>query len=461
VTTTFPLSTPSALGIAAGGVEALLDALDAAPDVETHSLLLLRHGRVAAQGWWAPYEPERVHLLYSLSKSFTAAAVGLAVAEGLIDLDMPVVDYFPEFEADITDERSRRILVRHVLAMASGHHDETIERAHALDPENLVRGFLLLPPDSEPGTVFAYNQPCTYALGAIVRRVTGASMLDYLRPRLLDPLGIEQAAWVTDGSGGELGFSGLHATTESVAKLGQLYLQKGEWEGRRILSQAWVEEATRAHIANPQWENPDWQQGYGFQFWMARHGYRGDGAYGQFCVILPEQDIVLAMTGQSIDMQAVLDAAWEHLLPAIDAPTDTDADEALARRLATAVLPAVEGEPLGELSPAVFAPSAGAPETLASLRQVRVERRGADRPATLVLVDGEDVLEAQIGAGSWTVTGPLAVSAARVGGAIAVDVAFIETPHRLHLLLAEGESTFTSRWESEPLGATMFQLRKP
>jgi hypothetical protein len=433
VTSSFPLSSPSALGIAGGGISAFLDALDEAADVEPHSLMLLRHGSIAAQAWWAPYEPERVHLLYSLSKSFTAAAVGLAVAEGLIDLDMPVVDYFPEFEADITDERSRRILVRHVLAMASGHHDETIERAHALDPENLVRGFLLLPPDSEPGTVFAYNQPCTYALGAIVRRVTGASMLDYLRPRLLDPLGIEQAAWVTDGSGGELGFSGLHATTESVAKLGPLYLQ----------------------------ENPDWQQGYGFQFWMARHGYRGDGAYGQFCVILPEQDIVLAMTGQSIDMQAVLDAAWEHLLPAIDAPTDTDADEALARRLATAVLPAVEGEPLGELSPAVFAPSAGAPETLASLRQVRVERRGADRPATLVLVDGEDVLEAQIGAGSWTVTGPLAVSAARVGGAIAVDVAFIETPHRLHLLLAEGESTFTSRWESEPLGATMFQLRKP
>ncbi|ARC58478.1 6-aminohexanoate-dimer hydrolase [Frondihabitans sp. 762G35] len=461
MTTTFPLSTPSALGIAAGGVTAFLDALDAAPDVEPHSLLLLRHGRVAAQGWWAPYEPERVHLLYSLSKSFTAAAVGLAVEEGLIDLDAPVVSYFPEFEADITDERSRRILVRHVLAMASGHADETIERAQALDPENLVRGFLLLRPDEEPGTVFAYNQPCTYSLGAIVRKVTGGSLLDYLRPRLLDPLGIEQAAWVTDASGGELGYSGLHATTESIAKLGQLYLQRGVWEGERILTEAWVEEATRKHIDNPQWENPDWQQGYGFQFWMARHGFRGDGAYGQFCVVLPEHDVVLAITSQSIDMQAVLDAAWEHLLPAIDAPTDADADDALARRLASAALSPVEGEPLGDLDAQTFAKASGAPVGFATFREVRVERGSGDAPATLVLVDGDDVLEAEIGAGAWSVTGPLAVSAARAGTSVAIDVAFIETPHRLHLLLDPAASTFEPRWETEPLHATLHDLRKP
>ncbi len=175
-----------------------------------------------------------------------------------------------------------------------------------------MRGFLLTPPDEEPGSVFAYNQPCTYTLAAIVRRASGESLVDYLRPRLLDPLGIDDLAWKRDDTGAELGFSGAYAPTAAVAAPRQLYLQRGVWEGRRILDEDWVDAATSTQVANPDEENADWRQGYGFQFWMARHGFRGDGAYGQFCVVLPEQDVVLALTGQSLDMQAVLDAAWQH-----------------------------------------------------------------------------------------------------------------------------------------------------
>ncbi|WP_022905165.1 serine hydrolase, partial [Curtobacterium sp. B8] len=296
MTTTFPRSSPPALGIDARGVAAFLDALESTPDVEAHSFVLLRHGQVAAEGTWDPYRAESVHLLYSLSKSFTAAGVGIAVREGLVDLDATVLSYFPELDAEVTDERSRRIRVRHVLAMASGHREETLERARAIDPTNIVRGFLLLRPDEEPGSVFAYNQPCTYTLAEIVRRVSGGSLVDWLRPRLLDPLGIEDLAWKRDEQGNELGFSGCYAPVEAVAKLGQLYLQRGVWDGQRILDEDWVDAATRAQVENPQEENPDWSQGYGFQFWMARHGFRGDGAYGQFCVVLPEQDVLLALT---------------------------------------------------------------------------------------------------------------------------------------------------------------------
>ncbi len=307
--------------------------------MEPHSLMLLRDGHVIAEGWWAPYSAERVHLLYSLSKSFTSSAVGLAVHEGLLSLDDTVLSHFPELEEEITDPRSRRMLVRHVLAMASGHREETLQRALDIDPVDLVRGFLLLPPDEEPGTVFAYNQPCTYTVARIVQRVTGQSLTEYLRPRLLEPLGIDDVGWIRDDSGYELGFSGLHATTEAIAALGQLYLQNGEWDGHQVLPSDWVELATRSHVSNGSNPASDWEQGYGFQFWMARHGYRGDGAFGQFCVVLPEHNIVLAMTGQSEDMQGILDLAWEHLLPAIGAHGDgagsVEADTALATQLAS------------------------------------------------------------------------------------------------------------------------------
>ncbi|WP_219815343.1 serine hydrolase [Rathayibacter sp. AY1B5] len=261
-----PRSTPSARSVDAEGVLAFVEAVEAAPGVELHGLMIVQGGDVVAEGWWAPYSAERLHLFYSLSKSFTSTAVGLAVAEGLVDLDATVLSYFPELDAEVTDPRSRAIRVRHVLAMASGHSAETIDRAEALDPVDLVRGFLLLPPEQEPGSVFAYNQPCTFAAAAIVQRVSGQSLTDYLRPRLLDPLGIGDVAWQRDDSGRELGYSGLHATTEAAAALGLLYLQEGRWGDRRILSPEWVAEATRAHVPTHEDGGPDWQQCYGFQF---------------------------------------------------------------------------------------------------------------------------------------------------------------------------------------------------
>src|SRR5687768_2953837 len=159
-----PRSTPTAQSVEARGIAAFIDALETAANIEPHSMILLRGGHVIAEGWWAPYTADRVHLLYSLSKSFTSTAVGLAVDEGLLSLDDTVLSHFPELDSEITDPRTRRLRVRHVLAMASGHREETLDRAIEQDPADLVRGFLLLPPDEEPGTVFAYNQPCTYTL---------------------------------------------------------------------------------------------------------------------------------------------------------------------------------------------------------------------------------------------------------------------------------------------------------
>ncbi|QZQ53967.1 beta-lactamase family protein [Curtobacterium sp. TC1] len=443
-TKTFPRTTPSALDIDARGVLAFVDALESTAGVEPHSLMLLRHGQVVAQGWWQPYAADRVHLLYSLSKSFTAAAVGIAVREGLIDLDATALSYFPELDAEITDERSRRIRVRHLLAMASGHREEALDRARAADPTNTVRGFLLTPPDEEPGSVFAYNQPCTYTLASIVRRVSGGPLVEYLRPRLLDPLGIDDLAWRRDETGAELGFSGCYAPTSAIAALGQLYLQRGVWDGERILDEDWVAAATRTQVENPGEENPDWSQGYGFQFWMARHGFRGDGAYGQFCVVLPEQDVVLAITGQSLDMQAVLDAAWQHLLPAVDRPSDTGADSALEARLASLGLPAVRGGSLQGL--------------------VDVGPLAHDDAGWRLTLDVDGgTLSVPVGEGEWLVEGPLAASGALAadGRTVLVDVRFVETPHLAHVRIDRQTGTATTVWETEPLHDGPLTLRRP
>ena len=305
--------------------------------------MVLRHGHVVAEGWWAPYTPERLHLLYSLSKSFTSAALGLAVAEGLVGLDDTVLQHLPQLAGDDVAHDPR---LRHLAAMASGHTWDTWDDVLPADREEPVRAFLRLAPDGEPGTRFAYNQSCTYTIATVLQHVTGATLTEYLRPRLLDPLGIGEVRWNQLPAGRDLGFSGLHGRTEDIARLGLLHLQDGRWGDEQVLAPEWVGEATTPQVSTAGEDKIDWAQGYGFQFWGARHGYRGDGAYGQFCVVLPEHDVVVAVTGASHDMQAVLDAMWEHLLPAFgDVPLDdAAADDALAARLAALELPVVVGD---------------------------------------------------------------------------------------------------------------------
>lgn len=470
-TTPLPPSTPSDEGVDAAGVLAFVDALDADERIEPHSLMLLRHGRVVAQGWWSPFGPDRVHLLYSLSKTFTASALGFAVAEGLVGLDDLVIDHFPEFADEITGPRSRRIRVRHLAAMASGHRQEMADIAVATDPAEPVRGFLLHEPEEEPGTWFTYNQPCTYTIAAIIQRHAGTSLVDYLRPRLLDPLGIGPVGWQEYPPGRNLGYSGLHAATDAIARLGQLYLQDGGWEGRQLLPDGWTATVRQKHVENPNEPEIDWRQGYGFQVWHARHGYRGDGAFGQFCVILPEQDAVLAMTASTEAMQAVLELAWAHLLPALRAGGSADADARLAERLAGLALAPAEGGPqprgdaeawAGRYAPSGPADARPAPTAAELLRDgdgwsVRLEDAGG---TFTVPVPGS----------TWrTVEGtdgapPVAVSGGWAGdGALALDLLLLETPHRLRITLQLEGRRIHAAWRVAPLGSTasLRDLRAP
>jgi len=428
--------------------------------------MVVRHGHVVAEGWWAPYSAERPHLLYSLSKSFTSTAAAFAQAEGLLDLDDTVISHFGEFAADITDPRSRSMRIRHIAAMASGHTQDMISAALARDPAEPVRGFLLNPPEQEPGTVFAYNQPCTYTLASIVQRNAGMPLTGYLRPRLFEPLGIGPVGWHTWPPGREQGFSGLHARTEDIAKLGQLYLQRGRWDEVQLIPERWVAEATSAQVANPAQPNPDWRQGYGFQFWIGRHGYRGDGAFGQFCVILPEHDTVVATTASTPEMQAMLDALWTHLLPGLGATSpDGGAQRELTGRLGALALPACQADPMPADRTAwtgqtlTVAAGTGDGQVQPPVSSVTVAP-GADG-WQITLGEADNSLTVPIGAGAWAVSAPAddhghTIPVAACGGwldasTLRAEVIFLETPHRLNLTCSLAGHRAETSWRYPPL----------
>jgi len=309
-TYTLPRATPESQGVSSAAVLEFIDALDQIDAV--NSVMLLRNGRVITEGWWTPYDAASNHELYSLSKSFTSTAVGFAVTEGRLSLDDEVLKFFPEDAPAEPSANLKAMRVRDLLTMSTGNQDETSSAPDQVS----ARTFLAHPVPHKPGSHFRYNTPATFMLSAIVQKQTGQTVLDYLQPRLFEPLGIRNPVWNTNHQGISLGGYGLRVTTEDIARFGQFYLQKGEWRGRQRLPAAWVDLATSRQMSNGSNPRSDWDQGYGFQFWRCRHGaYRGDGAFGQYCIVFPEQHAVLAITSGLRDMQAVLDLVWDKLLP--------------------------------------------------------------------------------------------------------------------------------------------------
>ncbi len=339
-----PRGVPEAEGVASGDLLRLVDSLDHKID-GMHSVMVVRHGRVILEGWWKPYGPGDKHVLYSLSKSFTSTAVGLAVAEGLLTVDDEVLKFFPEAAPSAPSGNLKAMRVRDLLTMSTGHQDEP-----PVAPDKVsVRSFLAQPVPHLPGTHFKYNTAATFMQSAIVQKLTGRTVLEYLRPRLFAPLGIDHAVWDTNFEGIALGGYGLRVRTEDIAKFGQLYLQKGRWQGRQLVPAVWVEEASARQVSNGSNPQSDWNQGYGFQFWRCRHhAYRGDGAFGQYCVVLPDQDAVVAITSGVKDMQAVLNVLWNELLPAFQskkAKVSREAQAALKSRLDALGVPPAQGGP--------------------------------------------------------------------------------------------------------------------
>lgn len=312
-------------------VDAVLAGDKADDSVLFESLMILKHGKVLYEGWYGDAAPDKPHAMHSVSKSFTATAVGMAVDEGLLKVTDKLVDFFPDNLPEEVSDNLKAVTVHDLLTMNCGH--ETEARFRDSDQE-WVTSFLAHPFVHEPGTWYCYNSLGTYMLSAIVQKLTGEKVLDYLTPRLFEPLHIEIPQWDESPQGINAGGWGLQLKTEDMAKFGQLFLQKGVWNGKRLVSEAWVNEASKYQVPSvPAGTRPDqaaergltpenctFMLGYGYQMWRCPDNtYRADGARGQYIIIVPDSDAVIACTANSANLQAEQNLIYEHLFPALAA----------------------------------------------------------------------------------------------------------------------------------------------
>ncbi|MDR2765470.1 MAG: ChbG/HpnK family deacetylase [Tannerella sp.] len=322
LTKSLPRTAPAAEKVDANGIARYLDAVKKSGQ-DLHSLMVVRNGKVVAEHWLGEHASHKPHVMFSVSKTYTATAIGFAVAEGRLKVSDRVISFFPDKLPEQVSEHLKTLEIRHLLTMSSGHD---VEPKHDGD---WLETFFASPFVHAPGTQFVYNSMATYVLSAIIQRVTGEKLTDYLYPRLFRPLGIAGAVWEDSPQGISIGGWGLHVKTEDMAKLGLFILQKGRWNGEQLLPEAWFDEATTSKIASlpagtkkedlkVKPKDSDWLQGYGYQMWRSRHrSFRADGANGQYILILPEKNAVIVTTAHIGDMQAELNLIWKYLLPAL------------------------------------------------------------------------------------------------------------------------------------------------
>ena len=299
------------------------------PDsIELHSVMVVKHGEVVYEKWFNGYTPERRHQMFSVSKTFTAVGVGMAIEEGKLALTDKVISFFPDLLPDTVSENLAAMTVRDLLTMTCGHNSEPTG-----DPETIkswAQVFLSWPVEHKPGEYYLYNSMGTFMLSAIIQKVTGQKLFDYLTPRLFEPLHIKDATWDENPEGINFGGWGLTIKTEDMAKLGQLFLNEGKWNGKQLVSGEWLKEMGSYKVeSSPSGtpyemretygltkDNNEWVQGYGYQMWMSRHdSFRADGYAGQYIMIFPKRDAVLVLTTKSSQYQPYIDIIWQYLLP--------------------------------------------------------------------------------------------------------------------------------------------------
>lgn len=310
-------------------------------ELDPHSIMILKAGCVVGERWCNGWKPEQPHTLYSISKTFTVMTLGFAVEEGLLSIEDSVMSFFPDLVKKIQAESSLAfpdlanpllpdLKVKHLLMMATGHAEDLTGKMKRLSPnQDWAEVFLKTPIKYQPGTRFHYNSIATFMVAAILQRLTGQCLNDYLYEHLLEPIGIPHLNWGTNHQGINFGGWGLEATTEDLAKLGQFMLQKGQWNGKQLLPSSWIEECSSYQIDNETDDisdfekkanqiSADWIQGYCYQMWRGLHNsYRADGAYGQYIIVLPEQDAVVVMTAHSKNNRLQMRLMWDHIFPVL------------------------------------------------------------------------------------------------------------------------------------------------
>ncbi len=352
--TPLPRCTPAQAGLDPRRIIAMIDEYER-KGLQIHSFLLVRHGQVLCEGYYAPYAPGQLQTVFSLSKTFTSAAMGIAEGEGRISLDEKVIDIFAEELAasGITPGKELESLtLRHLLRMSTGQPEEPSGENCWAD---MRVAFLKQPFSEMPGQVFRYNTIATYMLSAALKK-KGIDLEDYLQQKLLAPLGISGTRWMRDPHDICTGGFGFSLVPEVIAKLGVCLLNDGKWGDEQLIPRNYVAAATRPQI----YQAPDllgygdWNAGYGYQMWMCVNGcFRGDGMYGQLCIMDRRTDTVLAMTALVHDMGSEMQVYYNNILNAYQPdplPEDEAAMAELSARLAALradrLLPEDDGNPI-------------------------------------------------------------------------------------------------------------------
>ncbi|MCD7872100.1 MAG: beta-lactamase family protein [Clostridiales bacterium] len=303
-------TSPESVGIKSSVIKAFIDEINE-KKLGLQSFTVVRRNKVCAQCFWKPYSAEYPHVLYSMSKSVTSTAVGFAVSEGLLKLDDKVSDFFPEY-LSAKLPMNRQLTVEMLLTMRS---DKMITVLDEKGSKDWVKQFFDAPFMLPPNTKFNYISENTFMLSAIISKVTGMSMVDYLYPRMFEPLGIEKPFWETDGKGNNSAGWGLYMKSEDLAKFFLPYINDGKWtDGTQLIPAQWVETATAKHTDSVHDGYIDNMCGYGYQFWRnpVANSFRADGLFGQRCFMFPEYDaLVVLNSGESEDYK-IMKVFWKY-----------------------------------------------------------------------------------------------------------------------------------------------------
>lgn len=331
-------SSPEEVGVSSDAVLGFLNETEEG-NTEIHSFMIIRHGKVAAECFRAPFTPERPHTMYSVSKTVTATAVGIAADEGLLSLDDKVISYFPEFREKLKDSRTDKLLIRHLITMTSGKDPSVFDDKSKTD---WIANYFKATWYNDPGKEFKYINENIYMLAVIIKKATGLCVRDFLKPRLFEPLGIEYPFWETDRNGIEAGGWGLYLRTEDLAKIMLMYSDKGIYEGKRILSEEWISQASSPLADNSSELDADAKAGYGFCLWRCPscNAYRADGMFSQFGIVFEDYDAVAVFTSAVTSEQECRDIIWKYFPKAFidcDEGKETSRED-IYQRLSSAVL---------------------------------------------------------------------------------------------------------------------------
>lgn len=291
--------------------------------LDIHGVLVRQHDEILDSFYWWDGRRDNIH---SCSKSVLSLAVGMALGEGLLQLDERVIDIFPEEAPAEASEKLESLQVRHLLTMSAGYDHLVLHgnQRDWLEDKDWVHYALHYPLKYFPGTKFVYNNCAPILASRAIQKRAGTTLLEYLKPRLFEPLDIPNPQWMTCPMGYTLGVGGLFLNLDEMSRIGQLFLNKGAWKGRRLVSASYVEEAARKQIGTEEGcdhNKPDSAAGYGYWVWRcARDGaYRGEGIYGQFIIVLPWQDAVITIAAHKEgSTQPILDCVWETIIPQLN-----------------------------------------------------------------------------------------------------------------------------------------------